>query len=362
MRPTATVEATGPPLARRVGRFAWERALDHSQLPPRTRLVAFALGTFADADGTNVRPGIAAVARRAGLPESTTRAHLKTLRTAGWADRVKLGSRGGTSTDADQYHLTVPAAAVDDRPAPAPAKDRSPAAAARCSPTPPLTRRPDPAPTTAHQPAQAPAATAHQRAQAAPDHRSPAAEPLLTSQRTTAHQPAPTNQDHFLTKARGASYASGPPPRCPQCSHQAPGSWGPPCGDCAALSRAHRARHTDLARGEARARRACRQCNEFGLRVGPDGQLPDQRLDQRCSHPGVPDWIWTGAEPPAPPPAGRQRRPDRPPAHSGLPSGWRPSPRPRPRTPEGTLIDAAIAQHQLAQEMAAAAAATEAAL
>lgn len=159
-------------------------------------------------------------------------------------------------------------------------------------------------------------------------------------ERPPAEPAAPSRADAARIRAR-AHTAYGPPAPAPRCLPHAdlPADTYPPgCPDCARLARAQRARHTDLARGEARARRACRACNRFGLVLGPAGQL----LDQRCAHPHVPDWIWTGTDPPAPAPpnTGRHHRPDPQTAYPGRPPGWRPSPNPRPRTPEGALLDA----------------------
>lgn len=158
-------------------------------------------------------------------------------------------------------------------------------------------------------------------------------------------EPAPPGRAEAARIRSRAHTAYGPPPPAPRCLPHADlpaDTWPPGCPDCARLARAQRARHTDLARGEARARRACRDCNRFGLVLGPAGQLLDQRFDRRCTHPHVPDWIWTGTDPPGrrAPAAGR---PDPQTAYPGRPPGWRPSPTPRPRTPEGALLDAATA-------------------
>ncbi len=130
-----------------------------------------------------------------------------------------------------------------------------------------------------------------------------------------------------------------PAPRCPRHCDTAPGSWVPEnCRDCAVLGRAHRARHTDLARAEARARRACTECNRYGLMLGPDGEL----LDLRCAHPTVPDEIWAGHDltaPPKPPPVEASPARHRQPAagrDDRQAPGWRPSPYPRTRPLERT--------------------------
>lgn len=316
---------------RRAARFEWERALRADRtLKERPHHVALVLATYADADGTNVRPKVKTVARDARMPESTTRAHLKTLRDLGWLRRVKRGSFGGTADAADVHELTVPVGA---------AVGRSPADPDDIVPPPTRERSSEPAvprqrSTSAHQPAVPPTTTADEPALPTPDHRSPVSAPPLASERTTAHQPAPTNHHQIMTKAARADDAAPPPPRCPRCSDQPPGSWGPPCGDCAALGRAHRARLTDLTRAYARARRCCTECDAFGFLLGPDRE----RLDLRCDHPTVAPEVWAGetlAAPPVPPPLeaptyeGRHR--------AEHPPGWRPSPHPRPD--QETLTD-----------------------
>lgn len=359
-----TAMPAGPP-ARRVDRFEWERALrDDPTLKERPHHVALVLATYANPDGTSVRPGIKTVAHDARMALSTARAHIKTLRDLGWLKRVRYGSSGGGVNDADEHHLTVPVGAAVSRPSAGraphvepdghrpdhaataeiiaePAR-RRPAAPARVA-APPAVRRSS-TPTSAHQPA-VPGPDHCSPASSAPaDHRSPVSEPPPASERTTASWPAPTNQDQINTKA--ARVDNAPPPRCPTCSSQPPGSWGPPCYDCAELGRAHRARQTDLARAYARARRSCTECNVYGWLLGPDGEL----LDLRCDHPTVPPEVWTGAvdtAPPLPPPIedppaaampeqrGRHALAEDAPTIDH-PPGWRPSPTPRHRAEDLT--------------------------
>jgi Helix-turn-helix domain len=88
------------------GRFAWERALLDSWLPPMTRLTGLALATFANRDGSNARPGEARLAQATGLSTRRVRDHMTELRGYGWIVRV---SRGGSRTKTtDGYQLTIP--------------------------------------------------------------------------------------------------------------------------------------------------------------------------------------------------------------------------------------------------------------
>jgi DNA-binding transcriptional ArsR family regulator len=93
-------------------RFVWERALRSSRLASRTRLVAYAVATYANADGTRARPGVAELAGACALPKSTVRQHLGVLRDSGFVVRVSKGSASGRRAKADEYRLTVP---VDHR-------------------------------------------------------------------------------------------------------------------------------------------------------------------------------------------------------------------------------------------------------
>jgi hypothetical protein len=352
MRTPETGETITALPSRQVDRFTWERALDDADLPYKTIAVALAFATFANGDGTNLRAKVERIARRAHMPPSTVRKHLTVLRECGYARRVAYGSSGGTGNSADVHELTLPVL-VPEQPAPPavkqlgddePEPEQRPRVSARhhCSPA---ARRPPTGLT-----------TAHERAQAGPDVCSPVSGPPLASERTTAHPLAPTNTYQGSSKVgrpldvaeprpgRPDPYRQPPPaPRCPIHSDAPSGEWVPDgCHDCALLGRAHRARHSDDARAEARARRACTECTPFGLLLGVDRTLLDNGRGGgiRCAHPTVPDEVWAGETsdaPPKPPPVeapvvdepgGRHRlRADHLP--DDLAPDWRPSPHPR---------------------------------
>lgn len=101
---TATPAAAAHP----AGRFDWERAVRRSQLPKLRKLVALTLATYADLDGTNVRPGLVELAEACSMPYSTVKAHVSALRAGGWLDRTVRGSSLGRRAIADEHHLTVP--------------------------------------------------------------------------------------------------------------------------------------------------------------------------------------------------------------------------------------------------------------
>ena len=87
------------------GRFAWERALLQSGLPPMTRLVGLALATYANRDGTNARPGEDRLASACGLSPRRVREHMGALRDAGYV--VRVGRGGSRTRTTDTYRLTL---------------------------------------------------------------------------------------------------------------------------------------------------------------------------------------------------------------------------------------------------------------
>jgi hypothetical protein len=91
-----------------LGRFAWERVVKRCKMPRSTKLVAFTLATFADRDGSNVRPGEEQLAADLdGMSERQVRRHMARLR-----DDYRLierVSRGGSrSRFPDVYRLVLP--------------------------------------------------------------------------------------------------------------------------------------------------------------------------------------------------------------------------------------------------------------
>jgi DNA-binding MarR family transcriptional regulator len=69
-------------------------------------LLALTLATYADQDGTRVRPGAERLARVMCVSERTVVRNLATLRSDGLIQRVKQGNRW--THQADEYRLTLP--------------------------------------------------------------------------------------------------------------------------------------------------------------------------------------------------------------------------------------------------------------
>lgn len=90
-------------------RFEWERVVRRLGLPMRLKLVALTLATYADKDGSRVRPGVNALAAVTGQGESTVRRLLAALRESGLIEQVSRGGGRAGHGKATEYRLTLPA-------------------------------------------------------------------------------------------------------------------------------------------------------------------------------------------------------------------------------------------------------------
>lgn len=88
-------------------RFAWERQVLKTPLPPMTKLVALALATYGNKAGRNAHPGNKVLANDLGLSDRTVERHLGVLRDVGLINRVFRGSAAGRQRLADVYELVV---------------------------------------------------------------------------------------------------------------------------------------------------------------------------------------------------------------------------------------------------------------
>lgn len=91
---------------RPVPRFEWERVIRRADLPLGTKGVALLMATWADEDGTNVRPGEERLARVAGINARNTRKHVTKLRSLGLLVLVSRADRFRKL--ADVHRLSVP--------------------------------------------------------------------------------------------------------------------------------------------------------------------------------------------------------------------------------------------------------------
>lgn len=95
-----------------IGRFEWERILRRIRVSvPSVKLVGFAMATYANADGTKIRPGQKRLAAVLGTSEMTVRRGQGELEAIGMLDMVFKGhsqGRGQAGGYASEYRLTVP--------------------------------------------------------------------------------------------------------------------------------------------------------------------------------------------------------------------------------------------------------------
>jgi hypothetical protein len=108
--------ADDEPGPKRVDRFAWERAIRRTptrELRPSTRALLFAAGTYADRDGSNVRPGVAELMRATGRSKAYVCRHVATALHDGWLVQVERGGWRGCIGRATTFALTIPPATID---------------------------------------------------------------------------------------------------------------------------------------------------------------------------------------------------------------------------------------------------------
>lgn len=113
------------------GRYEWERVVRRVRLGSPAKAVALALASYADQDGSRVRPGVARLSAVTELSERSVRNALTKLRDLGLIERTREGSRNGRRALTDEHRLSIPADLLercelldpDESPAP-PAADR----------------------------------------------------------------------------------------------------------------------------------------------------------------------------------------------------------------------------------------------
>jgi hypothetical protein len=95
-----------------IGRFEWERILRRVQVSvPSVKLVGFAMASYANADGSKIRPGQKRLAAVLGTSEMTVRRGQGELEMIGLLEMVFKGhslGRGRAAGFASEYRLTVP--------------------------------------------------------------------------------------------------------------------------------------------------------------------------------------------------------------------------------------------------------------
>lgn len=107
------VQADGPNAPRPVGRYEWESVLRRVSLPDDLMLAALLLGTYADPDGTRVRPGEPELAAALGKSKATARRRVSALQEMGFVRLVSRGGGRGPGARASVYRLTLPIDLLD---------------------------------------------------------------------------------------------------------------------------------------------------------------------------------------------------------------------------------------------------------
>lgn len=90
------------------GRFDWERIVRRADMPMRLKFTALTLATYADADGSRVKPGPLVLASVTAQGESTVRKHVAALIEYGLLALVSRGGGRGGSGKPSEYRLTAP--------------------------------------------------------------------------------------------------------------------------------------------------------------------------------------------------------------------------------------------------------------
>lgn len=90
------------------GRFEWERLVRRAVLPEPVKFTAFVLGSYADPDGSRVRPGSEVLAAVTGKGLRTVRRLVGDLVALGFLELVSRGGGRGRGGRASVYRLTLP--------------------------------------------------------------------------------------------------------------------------------------------------------------------------------------------------------------------------------------------------------------
>ncbi|MFD6069295.1 helix-turn-helix domain-containing protein, partial [Amycolatopsis lurida] len=107
------VQADDPNAPRPVGRYEWESVLRRVTLPDDLKYAALLLGTYADPDGTRVRPGEPELAAAMGKSKATARRRVSALQEMGFVRLVSRGGGRGAAARASVYRLTLPSDLLD---------------------------------------------------------------------------------------------------------------------------------------------------------------------------------------------------------------------------------------------------------
>ncbi len=105
-----TVGALSDPIP--VDRFEWERIVRRVQMNSGTKYLALMIGTYADRDGSRIRPGVERLSLVMCVTDRTVKRSLSALRDLGLIKLTKKGNRH--IGQADEYRLTLPSTLLDE--------------------------------------------------------------------------------------------------------------------------------------------------------------------------------------------------------------------------------------------------------
>jgi hypothetical protein len=94
-------------------RFEWERIVRRIVMPHPVKFVALVLATYADPDGSRVRPGNPVLADVTGMSVATIKRYLSRLRRMQLIALARRGGGRGGKGAASEYQLTIPADLLD---------------------------------------------------------------------------------------------------------------------------------------------------------------------------------------------------------------------------------------------------------
>lgn len=95
------------------GRFEWERLIKRARLGQRAQHIGLLLATYADADGTRVKPGTVRLMSITGMSRSTVCRALAVLRDNGMIEYTYKALESNRKGAVDEYRLTRPVDMLD---------------------------------------------------------------------------------------------------------------------------------------------------------------------------------------------------------------------------------------------------------
>lgn len=109
----AAARSTPPADRRPIGMFEWLRLVRRLQIPWNVKSFGVLLASYADPDGTRVRPGVKRLAAVTGLGQTTVKDLMRELREYGLLEQTRRGGGRGGKGNASDHRLTIPIDLLD---------------------------------------------------------------------------------------------------------------------------------------------------------------------------------------------------------------------------------------------------------